>query len=267
MAEALMKGKKGLVFGVGNKHSIAYGIAKELHDHGAELAFTYAGPVMEKRVRPVAESFNASFLMECDVASDSAIDAVFSAYESQIGQLDFIVHSVAYAQAEDLANDFSDTSRDGWKLALDISAYSLLPMARWAKKLMPNGGAILALTFIGGEKSVPYYNVMGVAKSALESSVRYLAAELGPQQIRVNSLSAGPIKTLAGKGIKGFDLLLKINELRSPMRRNITLEEVGKSGLYLVSNLSTAVNGENLHVDGGIHSIAACEADKELANL
>jgi len=151
MAEPLMKGKKGLIFGVGNKHSIAYGIAKELHDHGAELAFTYAGPVMEKRVRPVAESFNSKFLMECDVTSDAAIDAVFSAYESQIGQLDFIVHSVAYAQAEDLANNFSDTSRDGWKLALYISAYSRLPMDRWGKKLMPSGGSILALTLLGGD--------------------------------------------------------------------------------------------------------------------
>lgn len=260
----LMQGKKGIIFGVGNKHSIAYGIAKHLHEQGASLAFTYAGEVMEKRVRPIADSFGSTFVLPCDVTKDHEIDHVFRTYQQEIGQLDFIVHSVAYAKGDELEGDFSDTSRDGFSLALDISAYSLIPMAKWGKKLMPNGGSILALTYLGGERSVPFYNVMGVAKAALESSVRYLAAELGKQQIRVNALSAGPIKTLAGKGIHGFDILLKVNKVRAPLNRNITLDEVGKSGLYLLSDLSTAVTGETHHVDCGAHCIALCPEDAKL---
>ena len=265
MNTGLLAGKKGLIFGIGNKHSIAYGIAKSAYENGATLAITYANDIMEKRVRPIAESFKSPLIMPCDVSSDADINAVFAAYESTVGQLDFVVHSVAYANAADLSNSFSETSRAGWDLALSVSAYSLLPMARWSKKLMTQGGSIIALSFIGGEKSVPFYNIMGVAKAALESSVRYLASELGPHNIRVNTLSPGPIKTLAGKGIKGFNFLLRLNELRSPIRRNITQSEIGNSAVYLLSDLSSGVTGSTLYVDGGIHSIAASEADKLLA--
>ena len=260
----LMQGKKGLIFGVGNKHSIAYGIAKNLHEQGAEIAFSYAGEIMEKRVRPIAESFGSKLIMSCDVTKEEEIKVVFDEYEKVYGKLDFLVHSVAFAQSEHLTGEFTKVTKEGWQVALDVSAYSLIPMAKYAKPLMNEGGSILALTYLGGEKSVPFYNIMGVAKAALECTVRYLAAELGPQQIRVNSLSAGPIKTLAGKGIHGFDILMKVNAIRAPMQRNITLDEVGKSGLYLLSDLSTAVSGETHHVDCGFHSIALCEADGKL---
>lgn len=265
MHNQLLDGKKGIIFGIGNKYSIAYGIAKKAHESGATFAVTYANEVMEKRVRPIAKSFGCPLVLPCNVESDDDINAVFETYEKEMGDLDFIVHSVAYAKADDLSNCFSETSRDGWNLALSVSAYSLIPMARWGKKLMKNGGSIIALSFIGGEKSVPFYNVMGVAKAALESSVRYLSAELGPHNIRVNTLSPGPIKTLAGKGIKGFDLLLKLNELRTPLKRNITLTEIGNSAAYLLSDLSSGVTGTVSYVDGGIHSVGASEADKLLA--
>ena len=260
----IMNGKKGIIFGVSNKRSIAYGIAKALHDEGAEIAFTYAGEIMESRVRPIAESMNAKLIETCNVLEDSEIENVFEQYGNVYDTLDFVVHSVAFAEKDDLSGSFYNTSRSGWNLALQVSAYSLVKITQEARKLMPNGGSILTLTYLGGEKAIPNYNVMGVAKSALESSVRYLAAELGEEGIRVNALSAGPVKTLAAKGISNFDILLKINSTRAPMKRNVTIEEIGNAGLYFCSDLSTAVSGETHHVDCGIHCIATCKEDAEL---
>ena len=263
----VMKGKKGIIFGVSNKRSIAYGIAKSLYDQGAEIAFTYAGEIMKDRVMPIAEAMNSQLIMSCDVQSDDEIKAVFEAYEKKYGQLDFVVHSVAFADREDLVGNFTDTSLAGWNTALSISAYSLIPISKYAKPLMTNGGSILAMSYLGGEKSVPNYNVMGVAKAALESTVRYLAAELGEHQIRVNALSAGPIKTLAAKGIGNFDFLLKINKERAPMKRNVALDEVGNSGLYFCSDLSSGVSGETHHVDCGFHSIAISKVDTRVVGI
>lgn len=256
-----MDGKKGIIFGVSNKRGIAHAIAEKLHQQGAEIAFTYAGDVMKPRVEPIASEMGSKLCISCDVTQDDEIKAAFEEYAKVYGQLDFVVHAVAFANREDLTGNFSDTSIEGWNLALGVSAYSIIPIARYAKPLMTNGGGIVALSYLGGERSVPNYNVMGVAKAALESSVRYLAAELGPNDIRVNALSAGPIKTLAAKGISGFDILLKVNAARSPMKRNITLDEVGNSGLYLCSDLSSGVSGETHHVDCGYHSIATTKAD------
>ena len=260
----LMKGKKGIIFGVSNKRGIGYGIANALHQNGAEIAFTYAGEIMKGRVTPIAEEMNSKLIMSCDVTKEDEVEAVFKAYKETYGELDFVIHAVAFANREDLAGDFSNIGRAGWDLALGVSAYSLLPIARHAKPLMRSGGSIIALTYLGGEKAVPHYNVMGVAKAALDACVRYLATEFGPLNIRVNAISAGPIKTLAAKGISGFDVLLKINQLRSPMKRNVTLEEIGNAGLYLCSDLSTGVTGEIHHVDCGYHSIATV---KEVAIL
>ncbi len=259
----LMSGKKGIIFGVSNKRSIAYGIAQQLFNEGADIAFTYAGDIMESRVRPIAESMNAKLICDCDVQNDDQIVSVFQQFKDIYGELDFVVHSVAFAQREDLMGNFYDTSRSGWSTALEISAYSLVAITREARKLMSPGGSILTLTYLGGEKAIPNYNVMGVAKSALESSVRYLAAELGPEGIRVNALSAGAVKTLAAKGISNFDILLKINLVRAPMKRNVTIDEVGKAGLYFCSDLSTAVTGETHHVDCGVHCVAICKEDAE----
>lgn len=262
-----MDGKKGLIFGVSNKRGIGYAIAKALYDQGAEIGFTYAGEVMEPRVRPIAEEMNSKLIMSCDVMDDQEMKAVFDEYERVYGRLDFIVHAVAYANRDDLTGDFSDLSKEGWDIALGVSAYSLIPMAKYGKRLMTEGGNILALSYLGSERSVPNYNVMGVAKAALEANVRYLASELGPQQITVNALSAGPVKTLAAKGISGFDILLKVNGARSPMKRNVTLEEVGNSGLYLCSPLSRGVTGEVHHVDCGYHSIATTKADAKIIGI
>ena len=263
----IMSGKKGIIFGVSNKRGIAYAIAKALHDQGAEIAFTYANDLMEPRVRPLAESMDAKIIMPCDVTKEDELKACFDACKETYGELDFVVHAVAFANKDDLTGNFSDTNLDGWRTALEVSAYSLIPMAKYAKPLMKDGGSILTLSYYGGEKSVPNYNIMGVAKAALEASVRYLAAEFGPDQIRVNALSAGPVKTLAGKGISGFDILYKISEARSPMKRNITLEEVGNSGLYLCSDLSSAVTGETHHVDCGYHSIGTTKADAKIVGV
>ncbi len=259
-----MTGKKGIIFGVSNKRGIAYGIAKALHEQGAEIAFTYAGEVMEGRVKPIAEEMNSKLIVSCDVTNEDEIKSTFDQYKSVYGQCDFVVHAVAFANKDDLTGDFSDVSKEGWDLALGVSAYSLIPIARCAKPLMTNGGSIVTLSYIGGEKYVPNYNVMGVAKAALECTVRYLAAEFGSSAIRVNSLSAGPVKTLAAKGISGFNTLLRINELRSPLKRNITLEEVGGAGLYLCSDLSSAVTGETHHVDSGMHSVLIDKVDAHL---
>ena len=258
-----MEGKKGIIFGVSNKRGIGYAIAKALHDQGAQVAFTYANEVMESRVRPLAEAMDSKLIMECDVTNEDHIKAVFSEYKEIYGNCDFVIHAVAFANRDDLMGDFSDVSREGWELAMNVSAYSLISVARQAKPLMNDGGSILALTYLGGEKYVPNYNIMGVAKAALECSVRYLAAEFGAIGVRVNALSAGPVKTLAFKGISGSDVLLKINKYRSPMKRNITLEEVGSAGLYLASSLSSGVTGETHHVDGGVHCVAISKEDAE----
>ncbi len=260
----LMEGKKGIIFGVSNKRGLAYAIAQQLYNNGAEIAFTYANEAMKDRVTPLAQDMNSKLIIECDVTNEERIGEVFKEYENVYGQVDFVLHAVAFANKEDLSGNFSDTSKAGWDLAMGVSAYSLIPMARHAKPLMKEGGAIAALTYLGGEKAIVNYNIMGVAKAALEANVRYLAAELGEQQIRVNALSAGPVKTLAARGIGGFDTMLKISEARSPMKRNVTLDDVGKSGLYLLSDLSTGVTGETHHVDCGAHCIGSTKEDAKI---
>jgi enoyl-[acyl-carrier protein] reductase I len=257
----LMSGKKGIVFGVSNKRGIASAICEQLYEQGAEIAFTYANEAMESRVRPIAEEMNAKIVMECDVLNEDHIKAVFDEFQKVYGKLDFVIHAVAFANKEDLNGSFSNTLKAGWDLALGVSAYSLLPMARHAKPLMTEGGSIIALTYLGAEKAVANYNIMGVAKAALEASVRYLAQDLGEQNIRVNSLSAGPIKTLAAKGISGFDLMLKVSELKASLKRNTTLEDVGKAGLYLLSDLSSGVTGETHHVDCGAHAVGVSKEE------
>jgi enoyl-[acyl-carrier protein] reductase I len=249
----LMAGKRGVIFGVANDKSIAWGIAQQLHAAGAELAFTYLNEALEKRVRPLASSLGSTVILPCDVASDTDIAAVFKELQEQWGTIDFVVHAVAFANREDLKRPFSQTSREGFALAMDISAYSLVAMTRCALPLMPEGGSIVTMSYLGAVMAVPDYNVMGVAKAALESSVRYLAAELGARKIRVNAVSAGPIKTLAASGVGNFKEKLHIMEERSPLRRTVSQEEVGKASLYLLSDLSTGVTGEIHYVDGGFN--------------
>ena len=249
----LMDGKRGVIFGVANGKGMAWGIAQELHKAGAELAFTYLNEALEKRVRPLAESLGAKIILPCDVASDDDISEVFKALGQEWGKIDFVVHAVAFANREDLKNAFSQTSREGFAMAMDISAYSLVAMTRYAIPLMSAGGSIVAMSYLGAVMAVPGYNVMGVAKAALESSVRYLAAELGRQNIRVNAVSAGPIKTLAASGIGNFKDKLHVMEERSPLGRTVSQEEVGKASLYLLSDLASGVTGEVHYVDGGFN--------------
>lgn len=260
----LMKGKKGVIFGVSNTHGIAYGIAKQLYDAGAEIAFTYAGEAMEKRVKPIAECMGAKIIMSCDVTKEEEVKAVFDECEKVYGKLDFVVHAVAFAKKEDLMGRFIETSKDGWDTALGVSAYSLVTIARNAEPLMNEGGSIFALTYLGSILSVPSYNVMGVAKAALESTMRFLAVDLGKKGIRVNCISAGPVKTLASMGINGFSKMLKAAVLRAPMKRNVALEDVGKAGLYLASDLSTGTTGEVLYVDCGCHSAYASSEEMDI---
>ena len=252
----IMTGKRGIIFGLANDKSIAWGIAQQLKEAGAELAFTYMNEALEKRVRPLAESLGSEIILPCDVMNETELAAVFSALEERWGKIDFFVHAVAFANREDLKKPFSETSREGFQLALDVSAYSLVSMTRHALPIMNDGGSIVTMTYLGSVRSVPQYNVMGVAKAALESSVRYLAAELGERGIRVNAVSAGPIKTLAASGISNFKEKLSIAEQRSPLKRLVTQDEVGKSTLYLLSNLSTAVTGEVHYVDAGFSNNA-----------
>jgi enoyl-[acyl-carrier protein] reductase I len=247
----LLEGKRGIIFGVANDMSIAWGIAQQLKAQGATLAFTYLNEALEKRVRPLAESLGADQILSCDVSNDEEIAAVFKTLEKEWGQLDFVVHAVAFANREDLKHGFSQTSREGFQLALDISAYSLVAMTRYAVPLMKDGGSIVTMTYLGAERVIPNYNVMGVAKAALEASVRYLAAELGEKNIRVNAVSAGPIKTLAASGIANFREKLKLMDERAPLRRCVTQEEVGKASLYLLSDLASGVTGEVHYVDSG----------------
>lgn len=258
---SLMSGKKGLIMGVANNKSIAWGISQQLAKHGAELAFTYQGPVLEKRVQPLAESVNSSIVLPCDVTDAQSIENVFNTLKDKWGTIDFLVHAIAFSDKEELKGQYVDTSRDNFLRTMDISCYSFTHVCREASKLMPNGGSLLTLTYYGAEKVMPHYNVMGVAKAALEASVRYLSVDLGGQKIRVNAVSAGPIKTLAASGIGDFHYILKWNQYNSPLKRNVSLEEVGSAGLYLLSDLSTGVSGEVHHVDCGYHTVGMKAVD------
>jgi len=261
----LMDGKVVLIFGVANKNSIAWGITRKLHEQGATIALSYAGEVMEKRVFPLAQEIGCDFVEECDVTSDEALDSVFAKVKERYGKLDVLVHSVAYANREDLGGRFVDVSREGFKLALDISAYSLIAMAKRAEPLMPNGGSIMSLTYFAAEKVMPKYNVMAIAKAALEAITRYLANDLGPKQIRVNAISAGPIKTLAAAGVPGFRTMVRAFEKAAPLRKMVTTEDVGNTALYLASDLSASVTGEIIYVDSGYHILGLTASEEELA--
>ena len=260
-AGGLMKGKRGLVMGVANNRSIAWGIAKAAHDHGAELAFTYQGDALKKRVEPLAQEIGGFVAGHCDVTEPATIDAVFAAIAAKWGTIDFLVHAIAFSDNDELVGRYVDTTSDNFSKTMQISCYSFTAVAQRAEKLMPNGGSLLTLTYYGAEKWMPHYNVMGVAKAALEASVRYLAADLGGQNIRVNAISAGPIKTLAASGIGDFRYILKWNELNSPMRRTVSIDEVGDAGVYLLSDLSRGVTGEVHHVDAGYHIVGMKHPD------
>ncbi len=251
----LMRGKRGLIFGIANNRSLAYGIAKACADAGAELALTYQGDSLKKRVEPIAAELGAKLAGHCDVTDPATIDAVFAETDRVLGDLDFVVHAIAFSDKAQLDGRYVDTTADNFNMTLAISCYSLTAIAQRAEKRMPRGGAITTLTYYGAEKWMPHYNVMGVAKAALEASVRYLAADLGPKNIRVNAISAGPVKTLAASGIGDFRYILKWNEYNTPLRRNVSNEEVGASALYLMSDLGRGVTGEVLHVDAGYHVV------------
>jgi enoyl-[acyl-carrier protein] reductase I len=259
--KGLMTGKRGLVMGVANDRSIAWGIARAVAAQGAELAFTYQGEALEKRVRPLATSIGAKLVLPCDVSTDDSIDKAFAEIEQSWGGLDFVVHAIAFSDREELKGKYLATSRANFALTLDISCYSFTAVAQRATPLMKNGGSLLTLSYYGAERVMPHYNVMGVAKAALEASVRYLAADLGDQNIRVNAISAGPIKTLAASGIGDFRYILRWNELNSPLKRNVTTDEVGGAGLYLLSDLSAGVTGEVHHVDSGYHLVGMLRTD------
>ena len=265
----LMAGKRGLIMGVANERSIAWGIAKACHGQGAEVAFTFQGEALEKRVRPLAKSIGAKIVVPCDVTDPKSIDATFSEIKKQWGDLDFLVHAIAFSNKDELRGRYLDTSPENFELTMNVSCYSLTAVAQRAVPLMPNGGSLLTLTYYGAERVIPHYNVMGVAKAALEASVRYLAADLGEQKIRVNAISAGPVKTLAFAGIADGRYILKWNELNSPLKRNITQEEVGNAALYLLSDLGTGMTGEIMHVDGGYHVVGMIKTSsaKQIAEL
>ncbi len=252
----LLEGRRGLIVGVANHRSIAWGIARRAHEQGAELAFTFQGDALERRVRPLAEGIGADLILPLDVTSEDELDAVFATLSERWGRLDFLVHSVAWADREDLSGRTVDTSREGFLKALEISAYSLLALTRRAEPLMTHGGSIVAMTYHGSVKVLPNYNVMGIAKAALEASVRYLASDLGEKNIRVNAISAGPIKTLASAGVSGMRGMMKTFAERAPLRRNVTTEEVGGSAVYLLSDLSSGTTGEIHYVDSGFNTIA-----------
>jgi len=257
----LMKGKRGLIMGVANDRSISWGIAKACADAGAELAFTYQGDALEKRVRPLAEGIGSTMLMPCDVTDDASVDATFKRIEEEWGSLDFVVHGIAYSDKNELDGMYLDTTRANFLKTMDISVYSFTSVAQRAVPLMNDGGSLLTLTYYGAEQVMPHYNVMGVAKAALEASVKYLANDIGGKDIRVNAISAGPIKTLAASGIGDFRFILKWNELNAPLKRNVTIDDVGKSGLYLLSDLGSGVTGETLHVDSGYHTVGMVSVD------
>ena len=251
----IMEGKRGLIMGLANERSLAWGIAQRLAEHGAELAFSYQGEALAKRVGPLAEQLGSSLLIDCDVSSGAAMDAAFAELQAKWGGLDFVVHAIGFSDKNELRGKFVDTSLDNFLMTMNISVYSFVAVAQRAARMMKPGGSILTLSYYGAEKVIPHYNVMGVAKAALEASVKYLAADLGPDGIRVNAISAGPIKTLAASGIGDFRYIMKWNEYNSPLRRNVTIEDVGGAGLYLLSDLASGVTGEIHHVDAGYNVI------------
>ncbi len=261
MAGALMEGKRGLIMGLANDKSIAWGIAKVCAEHGAELAFSYQGEALKKRVAPLAEQAGSDIVLPCDVGNEASIDSLFDGLRERWGTLDFAVHAIGYSDKSELRGRYVDTSRENFCTSMDISVYSFTAISRRAAAMMPNGGSLLTLTYYGAEKVMPHYNVMGVAKAALEASVRYLAEDLGKDGIRVNAISAGTIKTLAASGIGDFRYIMKWNEYNSPLRRTVTQEEVGKSALYLLSDLGAATTGEILHVDAGYHVVGMKAVD------
>jgi enoyl-[acyl-carrier protein] reductase I len=257
----LMAGKRGLVMGVANDRSIAWGIARAVAAEGATLAFTYQGEALQKRVKPLAEQVGARHVLPCDVTDEASLDSVFAALQAEWGSLDFVVHAIAFSDKEELKGRYLDTTRKNFAMTMDISCFSFTAVCQRAVKLMPKGGSLLTLTYYGAERVMPHYNVMGVAKAALEASVRYLAADLGVQGVRVNAISAGPIKTLAASGIGDFRYILRWNELNSPLKRNVTTEQVGGAGVYLLSHLSEGVTGEVHHVDSGYHLVGMLRTD------
>lgn len=257
----LLAGKRGLVMGLANDKSLAWGITQYAAAQGAQLAFTYQGEALEKRVRPLAAQVGSSIVVPCDVTDEASIDATFNEVEKQWGEMDFLVHAIAYSDKNELKGEFVDTSLDNFLMTMNISCYSLVSLARRAKPLMKNGGSIITLTYYGAEKVVPHYNVMGVAKAALETSVKYLAADLGKDNIRINAISAGPVKTLAASGIGDFRYILKWNEYNSPLGRNTSIQDVGGAAVYLLSELSAGTTGDVLHVDSGYHVVGMKRTD------
>ena len=257
----LMQGKRGLIMGLANDKSLAWGIARRLGEQGAELAFSYQGEALEKRVRPLAASLGSDLLIDCDVSDMSALDAAFAQLGERWPKLDFVVHAIGFSDKNELRGKYLDTSLENFLMTMNISAYSLVAVAKRAAAMMQEGGSILTLSYFGAEKVIPHYNVMGVAKAALETSVKYLANDLGPAGVRVNAISAGPIKTLAASGIGDFRYILKWNELNSPLRRNVTIEDVGGAGLYLLSDLASGVTGEIHHVDAGYNVVGMKQED------
>ncbi len=251
----LMQGKRGLIMGLANDRSLAWGIAKKLREQGAELAFSYQGEALERRVRPLATELGSDFLIECDVSDMAELDKTFETLAERWPTIDFVVHAIGFSDKNELRGGYVDTSLDNFLMTMNISVYSFVAVAKRASAMMPNGGSLLTLSYYGAEKVIPHYNVMGVAKAALETSVQYLAVDLGRDNIRVNAISAGPIKTLAASGIGDFRLILKWNELNAPLKRNVTIEDVGGAGLYLLSDLASGVTGETHHVDAGYHVI------------
>ncbi|MFN3938120.1 MAG: enoyl-ACP reductase FabI [Gemmobacter sp.] len=261
MSTGLMQGTRGLIMGLANDKSIAWGIARALAGQGASLAFSYQGEALRKRVEPLAAQVGSSLLAECDVGDDASIDALFAKLRESWDSLDFVVHAIGFSDKTELRGRYVDTSRANFAMTMDISVYSFTAVCQRAAAMMPNGGSLLTLTYYGAEKVMPHYNVMGVAKAGLEASVKYLAEDLGKNGIRVNAISAGPIKTLAASGIGDFRYIMKWNELNSPLRRNVTQEEVGKAALFLLSDLGSGTTGENLHVDAGYHVVGMKAVD------
>ena len=261
MPAELMTGKRGLIMGLANDKSIAWGIAKALGGAGAELAFSYQGDALKKRVDPLAAQLGSSLVLPCDVSDTASLDALFESLKAEWGTLDFVVHAIGFSDKNELRGRYVDTSRENFLMSMDISVYSFTAVAQRAAAMMPEGGSLLTLTYYGAEKVMPHYNVMGLAKSALEASVRYIAEDLGKDGIRCNAISAGPIKTLAASGIGDFRYIMKWNELNSPLRRNVTIDDVGGSALYLLSDLGAGVTGEVLHVDAGYHVVGMKAVD------
>ncbi|WP_171121543.1 MULTISPECIES: enoyl-ACP reductase FabI [unclassified Ruegeria] len=261
MSNQLMAGKRGLIMGLANDKSIAWGIARALSEAGAELAFSYQGDALKKRVDPLAAQLGSEIVLPCDVSDEESIDGLFTALSEKWGKLDFVVHAIGFSDKNELRGRYVDTSRANFKLTMDVSVYSFTAVMQRAEKMMSEGGSAVTLTYYGAEQVMPHYNVMGVAKAALEASVKYLAEDLGKDGIRINAISAGPIKTLAASGIGDFRYIMKWNEYNSPLRRNVTIDDVGKSALYLLSDLSSGVTGENLHVDSGYHIVGMKAVD------